>query len=382
MTEPPWFIDDLTTRRLAAIQLFAAGALPPPVTVFTNTALASGTWATVDNDGVTPFTLFPGTGVGNASYVGAAETFESVEASVVTALASAAESENLAVEFWDGGAWTPIATMMTNAVPPYESYTNTIFSEAIAEQIRLGPRPSWTPLSLNRSVPLFWVRVVVAVAIAVNPVLTRLAAQALHLEINQCGDIQRFGGVVRFVPWDLNVAAPADNSPGNQDVFFGQTVGVGRTENLFSSGVVDRTGLNFYLPSGADTSKGLRVRATWLGTSAAAGDVRWTLRVAGSQDGDSVFRTAGAAPVTAPGQETVIIDQPGPGAVDVQMTVTAFLPVETINARPPAGNPDLVWVSVERTANAAEDTYPGTVALISLMLDYIEVFEGDCLTRV
>lgn len=382
-SEDPIHIRRLVTDSLDARVRFAAGSSSTSVTVFTNTSGESGTWTTIANEGATSFALFPSTAVGAALYVGGADVMTSVQFAVDTALASAAESARLSFEYWDGGSWSPVPTMMTNANAPNESYANAILSEAIDQQIRFGVLTSSgrTTRAVNGSDVLYWIRIIIiTLPITVIPTATSIQGRPAHFSVNSIGEVERFGGTIRRVPWDVNTAKPANSSPANQDGYISDTVNVGRTENRFNVGIVDRTGLNFFVPAGMDTSKGIRVRIDWFSTSAGGGTVRWKFRFATSNVGDDVFPSAGAAPPVGPNQVEVTVDQVVPGAANTQMSVIGYIPTTAANGRPPmgTGDADLAWLTVERTGSDAADTYPGNVSIVNLTATYIEVFAGDC----
>lgn len=371
------YIERLVTGSLAG------GQAVTPVTVLTNTSGESGTWAAVDNSGEKPFRLFPSAAVGASLYVGGESKMTSVQVAVVEALASAAESDFFSFEYWNAGAWTSVPTMMTNAVPPNESYAGEILSVAIDQQIRFGVRSDsgWVTRSLNGSDELYWIRIIVTSALTTILSATLIQGRPAHLAVNGIGEIERFGGAVRRVPWDLNIARPANSSPANQDVYVSDTVNVGRVENRFNDGVVDRTGLNFFIPAGMDTSKGLHVRLDWFSTSGAAGDVRWRFRFATTNVGESVYPSAAAAPPSGPDQVEVVVDQASPEAANTQTSVDVYLPVTDAKGRPSIGIPDLGWITIERTGSDVADTFTGDVALINVTATYVEVFDDNCVGK-
>jgi len=235
----------------------------------------------------TQFSLFLGETPNNAAYIGGPIPFGGVKMLVDTPL-DPGERSLIEVAYWDGSAWVEYRMMSTKSGAPYTSYADAFLEQAQSLQVRLGvdrnsPGGSWTPRSLGGSDDLYWVRILVTSTIAVNPVLRQFKLHSERFEINSDGSIEYFGGAVTPLFWDLNIARPSGiASPANQDVFLSDSLDVGRVENEFQAGADDRTGLNFYLPPGIDTSKGIRIKLGWIGS---IGDdtknIRWIFRSGG-----------------------------------------------------------------------------------------------------
>ena len=355
----------------------------------TNSNGEAGAWVDVTADMTSetgsPFSAFPSTAAGATLYVGSDLPFGGIELSTGGTALDVADLGNIAFEYWDGGSWVPFVVMATGRFSPHTSYANTALTRASAvEQIRFGRNVeiSMVQKTLN-GVEKFWARVRVASALTGPvPLVEQVQVHAGRFEVNADGFTERFGGVVKTLPWDLGLLEPASNSPANADTYLGDLLGVGRLDNLFVDNARDRCGFNIYLPTGIDTSKGIKFSWAWTGSLSNAGvaNVSWTIRWGFSRDGSSVYRSTADAPGTAVGQQTLSYDQSVPiGSLNVQVdTEPLYLDISDLNARPASGRPDIFWLTIERDARDSNpsDTYEGDTALISILGQYIEVFDG------
>jgi hypothetical protein len=342
------------------------------------------------SEGGSTFPAFPSAAAGATFYVGSDLPFGGIELSTGGTALDAADLANVVWEYWEGTQWNPFAIMATQRAVPYASFANAALTRASSvEQVRFGRDTDATddlsvlvettmvPKTLN-GIEKFWVRVRVASALAGPvPLIEQVQAHAGRFEVNTDGFTERFGGVVRTLPWDLGLVEPGLNQPGNADLYLGGQLDVGRFRNNFIAGNVDRTGFCTRLPEGVDTSKGIKISWSWVGSANTVGDtIRWTLRWARTQNGDGVFFNTGQAPAAAAGQRTFVYDQAVPdNSRRTQIDAgPIYLDVSDYNARPPAGEPNILWFTLERTGDS--DNYTGNAALVNVFAEYVEVFDG------
>ena len=355
----------------------------------TNTNGEAGTWADVTaemtSETSSTFPAFPSTAAGATFYVGSDLPFGGIELSTGGTSLGVADLANITFEYWDGGSWVAFVVMATGRFSPHTSFANTALTRASSvEQVRFGRNVemSMAQKTLN-GIEKFWARIRVASVLAGPiPLIEQVQAHVDRFEVNTDGFTERFGGVVKTLPWGLGLLEPANSSPNNGDTYLGDNLGIGRKENLFVNGARDRSGFNIYLPTGIDTSKGIKFSWAWTGSinNGAVATVSWIVRWGFSRAGSAVYLDVGSAPGTAIGEQSISYDQAiSPGSLNVQVdTEPVYLDVSGLNARPADANPDLFWLTIERDSRGANpaDTYEGNIALVSVLGQYIEVFDG------
>ena len=166
----------------------------------------------------------------------------------------------IVIEAWDGSSWSWVNTMSAQETGKKLPFTNNeIFQRTGLESVRLDNRldAQWVkndPVSIGNN--QYWVRFRIATAINTNPIFEHLNLFPSHTHIGHDGWIN-FHGKARpskVIPWDLGLLQPANSSPANRDTYVSDRLGVGRIENEFANGAVDRLGMNTYLPFDIDTS--------------------------------------------------------------------------------------------------------------------------------
>ena len=323
----------------------------------------------------TPF--LSGLIVGNIIYIGRVTQFFGFNITVNSTWA-VGDSDKVIAEFWNGVAWTSFDKMVTNASPPYSSRTDVMLEVIETQRIRFGKLTSWTTVAVN-SITAFWVRFRVAVLLTGPiPTFSRIEVHPSTTKINSDGYLEYFGNArpIKLIPWDLGLLRPAAASPGIQDVFIGQTLDIGKNENLFVNAETDRSGFNTFLPQSIDTSYGVKFRWSWRST-ATGGSIDWVIRWGWTSDGFDIYTTSGTAPVTGVNQQTLTFSTAVTAAIGTQVTEFRILSIPKVNARPASGNPDMIWITIQRTIG---DSHTGNVAFIQVQGEYIAWCEGGYIT--
>jgi hypothetical protein len=288
---------------------------------------------------------------------------------------------NIVPEYWNGSGWVEFNVMKTGGNSPYYPYANTTFDASGSFQIRYDANlvtDSWTkndPVGVGAD--YYWTRYRISSPINSGPVIDQIKLHSSRSELNGNGWQEYFGTARGYasLPWDPGLLEAANASPGNQDLFVGDNLAVGRRENLFANGGTDRLGFVGRLPEDLDTSTPIRFQWS-VASNNSGGDILWKLRWTYSSDGDPVFFSAVDAPTSAVNEQQTIYTATAPTSADVQKWYRSDIDVSDLVSRRTDGFPDSIWVTLERTGGAIEDTHDGNVALINIAADYLKWCEG------
>lgn len=334
-----------------------------------------------NSSGSSQFSPFVSIDVGNILYVGGDQEFPGIR--VLMSTEAILGSGEFLSEYWDGSTWSEFMIMYSDAFSPYHPHAKKIFTEhsPLTEDkpyhVRFGKdMTAWTTTTVN-SVSKYWVRFRIVSQITQIPVFEQIKLHANTTFINEDGYIEYFGSSrpIKRLPWDLNIAKPANSSPFNQDIYLSDNLNVGRTENGFISNQVDRTALNAFLPYEIDTSCPLRLIWSWY-CRGNTGDVMWTVRWANSNDGALINESAGTAPSTFSSEQSKTLTETVPGTAYTQQT--SIIEMDISNLIPvshDSNTGELLWLSLERNGNDGADT-AGDIILIQLAPFYFARAEG------
>jgi len=347
--------------------------------VLSNSNLEVGTW--VDNTiaakdyNIPGFDIFQGTSPGNCCYFGRDTTLIGCKLNITTATSSTTTRDDVIWEYWDGSAWSQFQVMVTEAESPYYYKTDSVVSQTGKYNVRFGLK-STTPFadkSLNGNT-LKWVRMRIVNAISDIPYTQYSKLHVNQTKINSTGFLENFGDSrpIKRLPWTINDTEPANASPDNQDIYISDKLGVGRKENRFKNGVVDRLGMNIFLPMDLDVGFPIKIKFAILGDSGTPGDVEFVARWNTTNNGSTVYRTTAAAPTTSTGEKTIttIINI---SSSNIEHRGELVLDLNRVNPYPSTGTAQLLTVSIERNATGgnANDTYAGNVSFIQITPFYI-----------
>lgn len=371
------------------------------MTVFTFNGVATFVDITADvklsGDGLTA-AAFAGTGVGNILYVGGdLDKFPNIKTLMTTAVVPAGAAGLITCEYWSGASWSTVNIMSTDGDAPYAPHAKELFDLG-SFQYRFGSLTGWATTTVN-SVTAYWMRFRISAAgMTTIPILDQIKLGTNRVEINKDGFIEYFGTSETSVrlPFDVNWFRPSNNSPANQDLFLQDTISVGRQENNFQTGVLDRSGFLTELPEEIDTSRVITLRFRYRVSSAVAGDVDLTLRWGYNLDYDddptpvgtslsSVFPDTGTAPASAPGllgTTNNVLSIPASRENRV-LTIDFNVDISTLVAcrATGSGTGDILWVSFQRDGTSGSDTYVGSFSLIQVTPFYTKWSEGASTLR-
>lgn len=366
------------------------------------TATSGGVFAEVSSAASTAVSStfsFSDNGVGAAIYVastlprtadGAALRHHGVKYDCVTAGVPGAG--RIAIEYWNGSQWVEIEGMVTDDRYPHLSRADKYFQETGNFHLRHRHRANldWAasdPVGLGTA--YFWKRYrIVGAAYTTPPVFERFKLHGDYVTLGEDGFREYYGAcrVIKRLPIDISDVQGAAGSPGNQDLYFSDTLPVGRIENSFPSNSLARIGISTYLPYDIDTSNGIRFIWT-VASSTAAGagteGTKWRYRYDVLLDGEAVYSSTAAAPDATTGQRTVEYTGSMPLTANTLRTFSTFIDVRDIIARTgPLGDPPLLVFSLERDPNDAADTFGGSVTLVTFGAFYATWCDGASLSTV
>lgn len=281
--------------------------------------------------------------------------------------------------------WLPFNTAETMSNAPYiQVPQDSNLDIAGSFQVRYDPAlttKEWGKTDLmGIGTSYYWIRARIVNTLITLPEFEQFKVHSNRMEINGDGWPEYFGTARPFstLPWDLGLVEAANASPGNQDIFLSDNLAIGRVENSFANGAVDRIGFNSYLPFDLDTSGGIYLRFSYIGNSATPGDVEWVVRWGYTNDGDNVYRSEAAAPATGPNEQSITQVDTVNG-IDSQHTTQVQLDIASMVSRRVGsqnGYGDMIWVTIERLGGAAADTYGGAVAMLNILPIYAKWCEG------
>jgi len=286
-------------------------------------------------------------------------------------------------EYWNGSSWTELVYMITQSSGKYLPLAKTVFEQTGSTQIRFNINilDDWAkndPISsgINR----FWVRMRIVTTITTAPVIEQTKQHTNRTEINSDGWIEYFGKARPLVrlPWDWGMTSAMAQSPADQDLYLGDSLGVGRIENKFANGATDQQGLNAYIPLDIDTSSPVKLRFSYVTDDASAGNIRIVVRWGWSQDGDSVYRTTTDAPTAGTNEQSVTEIFAAPTSANIQASHVVSLDISDMISRSSSSDPDgdIMWVTIERNGGDGDDTHNGDISIINMAPYYYCWCEG------
>lgn len=321
--------------------------------------------------------LFPGTAVNSAIYVscdlqskteGDYIKFPGIK--IITN--TAAVGGEIVAEYWTGSTWTEFNHMSTRSSDTYLPYAKQIFQRTGSEQIRFdvsidGFWQKNDPISSGTN--RFWVRFRVVSTLSVAPVFEQFKVHTNRSEINEDGFIEFFGTArpISTLPFDVGSFSAANSSPSNQDLWIGDNLGVGRIENQFDFGTIDRSGLVRPFPNDIDTSTPIRLTLfLHADITDGAPNYSFTVRWGYSNNGSLVGDGTGDVPTVA-ATEQALTQTISPVAANQQFSVDFYLDVSDIIAQRSGTTPgDLFWCTIQRN----NDGNFANISLIQIKIDY------------
>lgn len=290
-------------------------------------------------------------------------------------------------EYWNGTIWEQIAPMSTDANPNYFPHADELFNTGHFNY-RFGPKIIMVSKAINGKTG-YWSRFRLIGAITTNPVIDHLKLHTNKLVINQDGFMEYFGKAQKRakIPYNINTARPAGNSPSNKDFYIDDTLSFGRTENTFQNSTEDRTGFMIELPEDIDTSKKMIINIRYIVDALKTGNILLRVRYAyGSNVTDDsgpasdIFVSTLGAPSIAGGflgENDVLITYPVINDDKVH-SIKTELDISKLVARRSTGSlqGDILYINIKRRGLDIQDTFPGYLAVMQVTPIYTKWCDG------
>ena len=306
-----------------------------------------------------------------------------------TTTACVVGSGEIVFEYWNGSAWTEIYHMSSESEGDYLPYAQQVFERVGSEQIRFEHEfiHLWTkndPVSSGTN--RYWIRARIKTAVTTVPIFERSKLHTNRFEINDDGFIEYFGSArpLGVFPWSIDDAKAWNSSPSDQDLYALNSathsdydLGVGRIENRFNNGAVDKIGIGIPLPQDMDTSCRIRIEIYYMVTSATAGDIAWRLSAGVLKDGDILADSLedAATSITDEFSQSSVLSI-GSSENEIMKTFTTELYVPSAIPQKSDGTSDIVLISIVRDGADALDTYGGNACILNLRVTYVKWREG------
>lgn len=307
----------------------------------------------IEPDGST-VSLLPSTAVGSTLYIGG--PFRHVGLKTLTDVAMDLGAGSVVFELSDGGGgWNPVLIMVSDAVAPYQQFSENIFGQAAAEQVRFGEGLSTFGSQVVDGRDLFWWRMRVTAPINTVPVGEQIKLSPNRVEANADGFVERYGAARKQFEIPILIEDLAGASPGNVTINFANNISITPVDNQFVNGATDGIGAIAPVPPGLDTSISLIFRFSFLPSSNVAGDVFFRFNYATRSLNDLLS-------VAIPSDQIdTIFSIPGGSQDRLQELI---VPLEIPQAVPG----DRIGIALRRLGADAADTYTGNVERVDIQL--------------
>lgn len=223
---------------------------------------------------------------------------------------------------------------------------------------------------------MYWIRYRISSALTTAPVFEKWKVGTNRTEIEEDGYQNYFGKARTVGKLDFNASnfQAANNSPVNNDLYFGDNLGVGMIENSFSDSATDRSGLVTTLPQDLDTSCKILARFKMYMING-GGNVYLTLRWANNSDGDGCYESTTYSPSSHPREQTLTKTVSVPSPANEQFSVEFEMDVSDFITKSDTGG-DLLVLTIQRSGNSGNDTNSDNMVLIQLDVLYTKWSNG------
>lgn len=297
-------------------------------------------------------------------------------------VSSGTAKDAVAIEYWNGSAWTAFNTMSTRADAPYTSYANAVLGygdtdignpNPISYQIRFGDMSGWATTSVN-STTAYWIRYRVTNASVITqvPSIARVKLHTDRSEINKDGYIEHMGvaravqkmtfGAARFLGPGTGSGL---TSPGSVRIVPVNTGGISISASLataeFNRNQDTSAAIFTEMPGQFCSSCPVTVKVTWV-NGTGSGNVVLRINYVITKDTDVLGTPSGTPTATGAttGNTTIAIGTNGyQQSYTFSLNIPTYLPGQ------------LLWIQLLRLGNtSASDTYTSTINVLSMTVKY------------
>lgn len=290
---------------------------------------------------------------------------------------------NVVLEYWNGTAWVSLTSMTCESTGKRYSKGENFFQDVGGYNTRFNRNmdTDWAKNDpVSSGTDRYWIRFRVETAITTVPAIDLIKLHPNSKKVADDGYTEMFG-LARYeemLSWDYGRTQPFDLSPGDQDLYISDYLGVGRIENSFKSNASRLQGFNTFIPYSIDTSCPLKFKFSVAFNDDSSGDGYFNIRAGFTNDTDypEIHPISGSAPTVGPNERIIPVIVSSPLAQGHQVTVIAEIPISDIIARKPSDAGDILWISIEREGGNVLDTYNDNIYIINIAPYMVKWCEG------
>lgn len=366
-----------------ASMMIGEGSYDNQNTVFTNTELEIGTWIDLtslanEESNTIPFNLFSNTAINNCLYLGRAKNVLGIKINIVNPTTSITPLNALEWTYWNGSEWVLFSVMQTRDVAPYYYMKDCFISEENTFHIRFGIKSNDAMVEKNiNGVSKKWVRVRVVSTLSSVPQSEYIKFHTSSIKVNGDGFTEYFGDsrTIKKLGWNIERTS-YDEGVSDQPIYISKKIGTNLTKNKFPAATASRICLTSFIQNDIDNSFPVKLKLAIAGSSATAGDVKFTIRFGFTNSDSDVYMNKVDAPNSIT-NENVISSIKTISAINKEYRMEIPIDFSGIDANLYDGGPQLAWVSIERDAGVGDDTYTGDVSIIQLAPYYVSWIDGS-----
>ena len=351
------------------------------VVAFTNSYLEEGAWEDVTtssiSDGQPPYNFFQGTTPGNCFYIGRDDNAVGVKIQIL-APATGAGFYDVAWEYWDGSIWKEFDVFQSSATPPYYTIRGSFVSAADKYQIRFGLTSNTTiGTKLLHTANKKWVRARVINTLSSIPVAGYCKLHVNATEGDSDGFLEFYGNarqIDNLQEWNVAMMKDINGTALTQDVYLNDKVGL--KGKKFHKNSNDRIGISDFLPFEADLGFPFKIKFSCFGDENVNGNVQFSALWGTSTHGSNVYTNVidtTSYTMNEHNYSNVIVNIDASG---VEKRAEISLDFCGIVTNPSDGNPDLVWMTLQRDSDSDNDTYNGNVILMQTNVIFVKWCSG------
>lgn len=335
-----------------------------------------------------PITIFPNVNANTAFYVGwqldGGFQFHGLEFETISQILTLGGGV-VTAEYWNG-AWTAFNFMVTDEASPFLPQAMDIWRILNgSEHVRFDETimASWVandPIIPAVGADLYWIRFRISTGpITQSPIvdLIKMVPTRTRFDENGLREMDGIARVTSTLPWALGEFGKVvgfGTAPNDQNIWVSQNIAVPKVENNFRAGFDSRVTRSGTLPTNTDTSSPVRVVWRWVPSTAAAGNVEWTITWTYVPHGFVYGFVNPGAP--HPNEKTISVVTAVPGVARQAVDSVFTLDISGLRARVVGGHGDILFVSVKRAAGAGLDSYGGDAVVVDIDATHLAYMDG------
>lgn len=326
------------------------------------------------------FDMFGSNKKNNCIYIGNDFKFYGFKIDLGENAITDADSDNIQWEFWNGTLWQPLKIMVIASKPAYNSRANKFATEIENQFVYLSlkvdsPMAKKTLFNINK----YWVRARLLQDISIIPRPDKIQVFYSYHSTQKDGYVQNFGSAncVKTMSWKLVSTAIAP--PDDEAIYLSHNLCLKGESNLYPPNQSRMKSMIDCIPANINTAFPLKVSWRFTPRGDISGNVLWKLHYGKMNTSSYVYNNIDTAPRVHHTERTSdILISLTPQDKNKVIEVDLDLDVNDFHVRPDDGNYDMLWLTLERAGDDAQDTYEAHVAFIKICeVKYIEWCHGN-----